>query len=228
MATTLVFPRRNLPGDSEHWGRVVENRINGAEAEFLQINQGAQADNRSTAASLALLSDQASELGGVISGVQAAQNDLSGAIQDLNNTVLDVQAVQNATPIIQSFFSRTTTFPVTTTWTTRASLAVPNMPGKTCRALVQWNFQGISEPGPTGVYAQTRATYTGGPPTSGIRWVGWDEDFDAFITRQSGTSSDVVTTSNAFTISIQARTTSGTFPNSSQNAIQISVFALYS
>lgn len=52
-----VFPRRNLPGDSDVWGRAVEKRTETLETSLEILQQGVQAQNRNTASSLQVLAD---------------------------------------------------------------------------------------------------------------------------------------------------------------------------
>lgn len=66
MATTSskdVFPRRNLPGEAERWGRDVENRIEAGEDSETQLSQVVNNMGRATAGQLAVLSRQVTELG---------------------------------------------------------------------------------------------------------------------------------------------------------------------
>lgn len=58
MASSDVFPRRNLPGDAEPWGRAIEGRVVGTEKALESANQFLAADNRAFASQAALLSAQ--------------------------------------------------------------------------------------------------------------------------------------------------------------------------
>lgn len=53
-----VFPRRNLPGDADNWGRIAEDRITGLDGSIVQLRQGLQSQNRNTASSLEVLAGQ--------------------------------------------------------------------------------------------------------------------------------------------------------------------------
>lgn len=53
-----VFPRRNLPGDAEDWGRKVEGRIEGLEATQRAIEDRVGNDNRAATGSLTTLAEQ--------------------------------------------------------------------------------------------------------------------------------------------------------------------------
>lgn len=53
-----VFPRRNLPGEAEQWGRDVEGRIQSADAALESIQQSLQGQNRNIASSLSVIAEQ--------------------------------------------------------------------------------------------------------------------------------------------------------------------------
>lgn len=69
-----VFPRRNLPGESEVWGREVEERIRDLEYGVLGQNTNLKSDNRATASNFQELSRQISQL-------RENQNRLDAAIR---------------------------------------------------------------------------------------------------------------------------------------------------
>lgn len=58
-----VFPRRNLPGDSDNWGREVENRIRDIEYASLGQKSNLSSDNRATASTFQELARQLVRLG---------------------------------------------------------------------------------------------------------------------------------------------------------------------
>lgn len=62
-----VFPRRNLPVPAEQWGREVERRVVSSEMGIEVLQQGLSGQNRNTASSLAVLSDQVNDLLGRLS-----------------------------------------------------------------------------------------------------------------------------------------------------------------
>lgn len=64
-----VFPRRNLPGEAEQWGRDVEGRIQSADAALESIQQSLQGQNRNTASSLSVLAEQ-------IRAIREAQDEI--------------------------------------------------------------------------------------------------------------------------------------------------------
>lgn len=66
-----VFPRRNLPGEAEQWGRTLETGVVDTQAEVQALSQALQGQNRNTASSLSVLAGQ-------IQAIQDAQRDLLG------------------------------------------------------------------------------------------------------------------------------------------------------
>ena len=55
---TDVFPRRNLPGESEQWGRAHDDRVIALEKQNTALRQSLNALNRSTASTLSNLANQ--------------------------------------------------------------------------------------------------------------------------------------------------------------------------
>lgn len=82
MATTNgagdVFPRRNLPGAAEQWGRKVEDRIEAGESSEVQLTQVVNNMGRATAGQLAVLSRQ-------IEVLSTQQADLVGRVAYFSN-----------------------------------------------------------------------------------------------------------------------------------------------
>lgn len=58
----LPFPRRNLGGEAEPWGRAVENHLQKLESTLGQVGQNTNNQGRSTGSQLAVLSRQAEAL----------------------------------------------------------------------------------------------------------------------------------------------------------------------
>lgn len=77
MSNDDIFPRRNLPGPAEQWGREVENRIRGAELNLEVLQQFSQSSNRNTASSLATLGAQILDLSGRTSQFQTSTDLLT-------------------------------------------------------------------------------------------------------------------------------------------------------
>lgn len=67
-----VFPRRNLPGDAEKWGREVEDRIRGVQYGVLGQKTNLQSENRSTASTQQELARQLVQLKANQSALEAA------------------------------------------------------------------------------------------------------------------------------------------------------------
>lgn len=68
-----VFPRRDLPGTADVWGREVEKRTSSNELSLEMLGQAAQAQNRNTASSLSLLAAS-------IQTLESQVLDLSGRV----------------------------------------------------------------------------------------------------------------------------------------------------
>lgn len=71
-----VFPRRNLPGDADNWGRTTEDRIINLDGAIVQVRQGLQSQNRNTASSLEVLAGQIRAVEQAQAEIQAAQADI--------------------------------------------------------------------------------------------------------------------------------------------------------
>lgn len=77
MSNDDIFPRRNLPGPAEQWGRTVENRIRKAEVTLETLDQFSQSANRNTASSLSTLGAQILDLSGRTSQFQTGTDLLT-------------------------------------------------------------------------------------------------------------------------------------------------------
>jgi len=64
-----VFPRRNLPGDAEQWGREVEKRVAAVDSTLESVQQSVQGQNRNIASSLSVLAEQ-------IAAIREAQEEI--------------------------------------------------------------------------------------------------------------------------------------------------------
>lgn len=53
-----VFPRRNLPGDAEPWGRVIESEARNQSYRLINLREAARGSNRSTAGQFGVLGRQ--------------------------------------------------------------------------------------------------------------------------------------------------------------------------
>lgn len=58
----IIFPRRDLPGASDNWGRAVERGLSGVVGKLTGTSQGFNNDSRATSGELAVLSSQIDEL----------------------------------------------------------------------------------------------------------------------------------------------------------------------
>lgn len=57
-----VFPRRNLPGEAEQWGRAHDDRVMALESGLETVAQSVQGQNRNTASSLSVIADQVKKI----------------------------------------------------------------------------------------------------------------------------------------------------------------------
>lgn len=86
-----VFPRRNLPGESEAWGRVVEDRIREVEYAALGQKTNLQSENRASSASLQEISRQIISLQANQAALDANQAALDAAIRAVPRTLQSTQ-----------------------------------------------------------------------------------------------------------------------------------------
>ena len=83
-----VFPRRNLPGEAEQWGRTVETGVTEAQTQLSALSQELAGQNRNTASSLALLADQVRNLAEQQTALEVQQEVLQGTIDFLTTQTL--------------------------------------------------------------------------------------------------------------------------------------------
>lgn len=128
-------PRRNLPPDSEQWGRFVEGQINDLSREQTQL---AQANSNSLAAvnaALVQLSGQVAQIDGVVSMIAQQQQTLASQQGQLNSVV-------NSIPVTSSLSSSVEGFTTINGTKTETSVTFPVPPNKT-RCSVFASFQGF-------------------------------------------------------------------------------------
>lgn len=104
MADSDVFPRRNLPGDADNWGRATEGRIEEVEGALVGVRQSVQAQNRNTASSLQVLAGQ-------IESIQQAQVEIQQTQAAINATInfLATQTVSSSKGTLSQYTGSTTT-----------------------------------------------------------------------------------------------------------------------
>src|SRR5690606_34306475 len=83
-----VPPRRNLPGEAEQWGRWMEDDQNLLKGAVISQGQSLQGLNRSTAASLASISDQLTAISGVLTTLSDQQTQLTNQVDALPVTTV--------------------------------------------------------------------------------------------------------------------------------------------
>ena len=97
MNPTDVFPRRNLPGEAEEWGREVEDRIRGVEYGATSQKTGLSSQNRASASSSQELARQIQSLQRAYDSIpKPRQNSGTATAFSLSagwNTVLSVSLV---------------------------------------------------------------------------------------------------------------------------------------
>lgn len=76
MAVDDVYPRRNLPGTAEDWGRALETDVVGTKKALEIVGQNIGAQNRATAASLQELSRQLAAISQAQTEIEAAQSGI--------------------------------------------------------------------------------------------------------------------------------------------------------
>lgn len=83
-----IYPRRNLPGDADVWGRTVETKQESAETSIEMLQQAVQGQNRNTASSLQVLAGQ-------IKAVQDAQAAIVLTQAQIQAAQVDILATTN-------------------------------------------------------------------------------------------------------------------------------------
>jgi hypothetical protein len=76
MAVDDVYPRRNLPGTAEDWGRALETDVVGTKKALEIVGQNIGAQNRATAASLQELSRQLTAISDAQTAIENAQANI--------------------------------------------------------------------------------------------------------------------------------------------------------
>lgn len=98
---TDVFPRRNLPGDADKWGRAHDERVVAVETAVQITGQEVQSLNRNTASSLAIQASQ-------IKAVQAAQAAIEINQAEIRAAQADIVAAQSSIIATTNFLSTQT------------------------------------------------------------------------------------------------------------------------
>lgn len=95
-----VFPRRNLPGEAEQWGRDLETRVIGLDTNSEILGQQIQSQNRNIASSLAVMAGQIEALTEQQATLQAQQVALAAQTAALQSTInfLSTQTLYDQRP----------------------------------------------------------------------------------------------------------------------------------
>lgn len=92
---TDVFPRRNLPGDSDVWGREVESRTQSLDTQVTIVGQQVQSLNRNTASSLEVLAGQIQAVEEAQAEIELTQAQIIAAQADITAAQADITATTN-------------------------------------------------------------------------------------------------------------------------------------
>lgn len=103
MAVDDVFPRRNLPGEAEEWGRTLEGRIQSSELDVEVLAQSLKGLNRSSASSIEDIARQVQDIAANQQAIQVAQANITVA-------QAGIVATQNFLLGQTSFAAKNTTF----------------------------------------------------------------------------------------------------------------------
>lgn len=100
-----VFPRRNLPGDAEQWGRAHDDRVLSLEASLEGVSQSLQAQNRNTASSLSVIADQVQKIADQQTLLIAQQTELANQQASILATTnfLATQTVSDSKSTLDQF-----------------------------------------------------------------------------------------------------------------------------
>lgn len=99
---TDVYPRRDLPGTADVWGREVETRQDSLKTTVEIVSQGVQSLNRNTASSLEVLASQ-------IKAVERAQDEIRNAQAAIiaTTTFLSTQTVSDSKSTLSQYTGTT-------------------------------------------------------------------------------------------------------------------------
>lgn len=89
---TDVFPRRDLPGKADTWGRIVEDRTSATETAVEIVGQQVQSLNRNTASSLAVQAGQIKEIQDAQDAIVVTQQQIQAAQADIVNAQASIIA----------------------------------------------------------------------------------------------------------------------------------------
>lgn len=129
--------------------------------------------------------DMEKDVARIQSGTQALNRSFASQLGQLSG---EARSVPESISLSQTF-SR---FPISSSFTTVASLAVPGKDGTQFQTLVTWGFRATSEPGPNGAYTETRLLVNSA--SQGTYWVRWGRNYEALMDEH--TSSSGVTVSS--------------------------------
>lgn len=182
-----VFPRRNLPGDSEKWGREVEDRIQDLEYAILGQKTNLNSENRASASTFQELSRQ-------LVALRDNQNALDAAIRAVPKPVQASAATAN--------------FSLGGGWNTVASTSVTVPPGASRAELfVIGSGQVVSNTTTSNVETSYRVNVpgVGASPAAPGPWTQGYGDFRTVLTPSYGWSNLSVTPGSVITAEFQVQ-----------------------
>ena len=117
-----AFPRRDLGGSAESWGRHLEQRIVGLESLIRQLTDSSANTSRQIEGNTANVSSQLTTLSGVVTDLGNQQTTLSGVVTDLGNTVNRINGSQYASTSGTFTLNKASTSGTWSAWKYTASL----------------------------------------------------------------------------------------------------------
>lgn len=104
-----IYPRRNLPGDADVWGRTVEAKQDSAETSIEMLQQSVQGQNRNTASSLQVLAGQIKAVQDAQAAIILTQTQIQAAQADIVATTdfLSTQTVASSKSTLSQYTGTT-------------------------------------------------------------------------------------------------------------------------
>lgn len=104
-----IYPRRNLPGDADVWGRTVEVRQDSTEMSVEMLQQSVQGQNRNTASSLQVLAGQIKAVQDAQAAIIVTQAQIQAAQADIVATTnfLSTQTVASSKSTLSQYTGTT-------------------------------------------------------------------------------------------------------------------------
>lgn len=199
-------PPRNLPPDSERWGRWVEDEVRGLSQSDVETTQGVT---------------------NALNGLTATLGQLSGQISTLTSQQTQLTAVVNALPVSIVQTASVNGFAVPNGTSNRVSTTFTVPAGKT-RCSIMASYQGfymsdfsVPNSDRAGFRVVTNTGYVGSPGVMS------PDNMDTFwLTGNGGVQ--IPSVSGSFTVSVQSTAGPTLAPADSGNRIDLHVLAIFS